>query len=316
MPRPEIVHPRLPLEDLFHDYLDDCRARGLRTRTVEQAYSWAIRTLFLPWCAERGVTGPDELTPALINRWTAELHARGGPKGKLAPASILAYVEQVNRWLRWVHAQGEMPNRLQAHRPRLARRVLPVLSPEEVTRMADAAKSQRDRLIVQLLWEGGLRASELLHLRLDDVVEQRRQGYLRVLAPEFGGGAKGGHERLVPIPKAYRPLQRYIQSQRPEADSDRIFLSLRRDRHGQFVPLELNGLEQVVRNLAADARIGRRVWVHLFRHSAATRMLKAGMNPLLVAKVLGHTSLAMIERVYSHLDMTDAYEALARVLAD
>ena len=55
---------------------------------------------------------------------------------------------------------------------------------------------------------------------------------------------------------------------------------------------------------------------HTFRHSAATWMLRSGMNPLLVVQVLGHTSLDMIQNVYSHLTPTDAYEAMVRTLAE
>ena len=50
------------------------------------------------------------------------------------------------------------------------------------------------------------------------------------------------------------------------------------------------------------------------RHSAATYMLRRGMNPLLVAKIFGHESLAMITRTYSHLTVDDAHEALMAAL--
>ena len=52
----------------------------------------------------------------------------------------------------------------------------------------------------------------------------------------------------------------------------------------------------------------------VFRHSAATWMLRRGMNPLLVAHVLGHLSLDMIENVYSHLTPTDAHRELISAL--
>jgi integrase len=58
----------------------------------------------------------------------------------------------------------------------------------------------------------------------------------------------------------------------------------------------------------------KRVHPHLFRHSAVTFMLQRGMNPLLVAQMLGHTSLAMIQRVYAHLTPTDAHQALMQAL--
>jgi integrase/recombinase XerD len=69
--------------------------------------------------------------------------------------------------------------------------------------------------------------------------------------------------------------------------------------------------------LAERAGLRQRVTPHTFRHSAATWMLRSGMNPLLVAQVLGHTSLDMIQNVYSHLTPTDAHpELMAALQAD
>jgi integrase/recombinase XerD len=59
----------------------------------------------------------------------------------------------------------------------------------------------------------------------------------------------------------------------------------------------------------------KRVHPHIFRHSAATWMLQQGMDSLLVARILGHNSLAMIQRVYAHLTPDDTYEALIKLLA-
>jgi integrase len=58
------------------------------------------------------------------------------------------------------------------------------------------------------------------------------------------------------------------------------------------------------------------VYPHLLRHSFATWVLTRGMNPVMLAHILGHTSLAMIQNVYSHLTPTDACEAMVRALAE
>jgi integrase/recombinase XerD len=70
----------------------------------------------------------------------------------------------------------------------------------------------------------------------------------------------------------------------------------------------------MVRDLAERAGFRQRVTPHTFRHSAATWMLRSGMNPLLVAQVLGHSSLDMIQNVYSHLTPTDAHRELMAAL--
>jgi integrase/recombinase XerD len=253
----------------------------------------------------------------VLGRWTTHLHEHGGRRGRLSPRSIASYVDAINFWLKWAHRQGEAAE-VQAHRPRQPKRLLAVLSLEEVERISDAAQTERDRLIVQILWQTGCRASELLGLRVSDLVQQGRRRYLTVLGPwrQEPGGAKANRERLVPIPQLWQPLRQYIDRRRPrDTDSTRIWLSrYRSPQTGLYEQLELSGLEQMVRNLASDAGLGRRVHPQLFRHSAGTQMLRSGMNPLLVAQILGHSSLAMLHRTYAHLDQSDAYEAMARLL--
>ncbi len=85
-------------------------------------------------------------------------------------------------------------------------------------------------------------------------------------------------------------------------------------RSGDYEPLTESGVQQLVRDLGAKAGLSKRVHPHVFRHSAATWMLRRGTNPLLVAQMLGHESLAMITRTYSHLTVDDAHEALMAAL--
>ncbi len=71
---------------------------------------------------------------------------------------------------------------------------------------------------------------------------------------------------------------------------------------------------QLIHHTAELAHVDKRVYPHLFRHSYATWSLNRGMNPIMLAQVLGHSSLAMIQTVYSHLSPADAYDAMLRAL--
>ncbi len=173
--------------------------------------------------------------------------------------------------------------------------------------MEHAARTERDKLIIRLLADTGLRVGELLGLRANDLVEQNRNYYLHVRG-------KGAIDRLVPAPKVYRRLRVYIERGRPkDAVSTRIFLShRRRPSGGDYEPLTTSGVDQMVRNVAETAGIAKRVYPHLLRHSFATWQLSRGMNPIQLAQILGHSSLTMIQAVYSHLSPVDAYEAVLR----
>jgi integrase len=136
--------------------------------------------------------------------------------------------------------------------PRRPERALDVLSREEIQQLEDAAKTERDKLIIQVLADTGIRVGELLGLRCSDLIERDRNRYLRIAGPSQGGGAKGDRSRLVPVPRIWRRLQRYIERGRPkDTNSDRIFLAARRDRRtGDYEPLTKSGVEQMVRNAA------------------------------------------------------------------
>jgi site-specific recombinase XerD len=177
--------------------------------------------------------------------------------------------------------------------------------------MERAAANDRDALIVRLLADTGIRVGELVALRTNDLIDKNHQHLLRIKG-------KGGRERLVPIlPGLFRRLMRYATSKRPaDVAGTRLFLGSRRAASGLYEPMTESGVGQMIRDLAERAGIERRVHPHLFRHSAATYYLQRGMDSLLVAQLLGHSSLAMIQRVYSHLNTSDVHEALLRALTE
>jgi integrase/recombinase XerD len=303
--------PETAFSRLVADYLQDRRAGGVSPKTIA-IYADALSGVLLPFCAARAVTEPAQLANRLLNDLGAglldgSLSRRGRP---LSKATVHSYMRAVNTFLEWAGAQAGEAVGGKGKLPAMARPVLDVLSREEVAAMEDAATTERDKLIVRLLFETGMRLGELLALRSDDL---QTTGGRAVLAVRHGKGDRG---RLVPLsPALARRLRRYADHTRREARSDRLFLGLRRRAAtGEFEPLTLSGAEQMIRNLAVVAGISKRVYPHLLRHSMATDFLRRGGNPLLLQQILGHTSLAMITQTYQHLTFGDAHDELMRVL--
>ena len=300
--------PAPKLAVLVEDYLASCRARGLAPGTVRDNYGYPLKAVFLPWSARERITEPSQLDRRTLDRFSTELLDRGGKKGPLSKFTVNAYVGAVNYFLSWAAKEGEM-TKVRAQQPKLPKRLLEVLSRDEVQRMEDAAATERDKLILRLLADTGIRLGELLGLRAVDLIERDRNHYLRVRG-------KGDKERLVPIPRLWRRLQRYVEHGRPkDTAADRIFLGLRRRPHGEYEPLTESGVEQSVHALAERAGINKRVYPHLLRHSYATWALNRGMNPIMLAEILGHSSLLMIQRNYAHVTPADAHELMAKLLA-
>lgn len=311
MPNLSVVEPTAPsaLEQLVEDYLASCRARGLAPRTVSEAYGYPLRRVFLPFCAERGITAPNQITRRVLDALSSRLLEEGGPRGKLSKFTVHSYLTAINAFLSWARREGEVADDVKAQRPRLPKHLVETLTRDEIQRLEDVAPNERDKLIVRILADTGVRVSELTGLRVGDVVDESRRAFIRVRG-------KGDKERMVPlVPALGRRLRHYARRTRPDdVLSDRLFLSLRRRPGGDYEPLTRSGVDQILRSLAARARIKKPVHAHVFRHSFATYSLSRGMNPVQLAQILGHSSLAMIQNVYSHLNAQDAYEAILKAL--
>lgn len=311
MPELTIVETRetTPLDRLVDDYLASCRARGLSPKTVKFVYAYVLKSVFLPFCRREGVNQPDQVTRKVLDRFSTGLLDTGGSNGRLSKHSVHSYVRSVNSFLSWAAREGEVGADTKAQLPKLGRRLLEVLSRDEIQAMEDVAKTERDKLIVRVLADTGIRLGELVGLRTSDVVVQGRRHYLRVRG-------KGDLERLVPIsPTLQTRLRRYIDRARPkDVTGDHLFIALRRNAAGDLDPLAASGVEQMIKILAQVAGVQKRVYPHLLRHSFVTWSLTRGMNPIQLAQIVGHTSLAMIQQVYAHLTPTDAYDAMLRVL--
>lgn len=128
----------------------------------------------------------------------------------------------------------------------MRKRALDALSPDEVQAMEDAANTERDKLVVRVLADTGMRLGELLALRVSDIRSEAGRHVIKVLG-------KGDRERLIPIqPALARRLRRFGDRPRQDSTSDKLFLTLRRSRDsGQLGPLKESAVELMIRNLPA-----------------------------------------------------------------
>jgi integrase/recombinase XerD len=177
-----------------------------------------------------------------------------------------------------------------------ADRPLPAsLTEADVENLLDApdtgtALGQRDRAMLELLYATGLRVSELVALRLDQV--NRRQGVVRVVG-------KGGKERLVPLGEAaLDALSRYLERVRPmipgAATSPAVFVTQR----GRGMTRQAFWYR--IRAHATAAGIRKPLSPHTLRHSFATHLLNHGADLRAVQLLLGHSDLSTTQ-IYTHV---------------
>jgi site-specific recombinase XerD len=294
------------LERLVDDYLAHCEARGLSRRTLEHSYGYALHEVFLPWCSSEGITDLRALDARAVDRFTSSLLRRQRDGHPISKHTVHSYVRPVRQLLTWAARVGEEI----AAKPQLPKLSLPLretLSRDEIDAMEKGVTSERDKLVIRIFGDCGLRLEELTQLTPQSIVRSARQAHLRVLG-------KGSRVRDVPLPpQVARRLERLIDGRPLDRSADRIFLTLRRGPLGRYDPLTHSGVYQIVKDAVHRARISKRVYPHMLRHSWMTEMLRAGMNPIQLSIIAG-ASLQVIQQHYTHLTRDDAYDSMMRAL--
>ena len=294
------------------EYLASVRARGGSPRT-EDFYSNTLNRVLLPWCKRAGVTELGQLDQPLLDRLNGDLlrTVSEHTAKPLSPASVASYLRGVRQFVRWAQASGRASQGLKVQRVKVPRKMLDTMSRPEMAELEAAAATERDRLLIRILSDTGLRLAELMGLTTDSLIEQGRERYLKVTG-------KGSRERLVPVkPALFTRLKRYAEQGRPvDCHTDRIFISARRrPNSGTYEALDGRAVQQMLSALGRKVGQRKPVNPHAFRHSWVTNTLRAGASPIIVAKIAGHADLDMIATVYQHLVDTDAHRELMRVLA-
>jgi integrase/recombinase XerD len=161
-------------------------------------------------------------------------------------------------------------------RPRKPKRVIQdILSESEVSRLIQAARGIREKSIICLLAYSGIRNNELCNLRAKDV--DLGANHITVL------GGKNRKDRIVNISaECAKTLFEYLRTYRRE---HRDFLFTTITANSQLATCDVRKL---LRGVARRAKIGRRVFPHLLRHSLATNLLNRGASLIMIQNQLGH----------------------------
>ena len=184
--------------------------------------------------------------------------------------------------------------------PKLGRKLPDTLSYVEIEKLfqaIDQSKPEggRNRAMLEVLYSSGLRVSELVDLRLNNVYADI--GFLRVIG-------KGNKERLVPIGRdALKYLKIYIDEIRGRAPhkppqkgfESYVFLN----RNGKKLTREM--VFMIIKGLALQIGLNKSISPHTFRHSFATHLIEGGADLRAVQEMLGHESITTTE-IYTHLD--------------
>jgi len=191
-------------------------------------------------------------------------------------------------------------------RAQTAHRLPAVLSVEEVRRLLTSATPLHNQVSFTTVYSLGLRLHEALSLQVSDIDGQRLQVHVH--------RGKGAKDRYVPLPEDTLALLR--TSWKTHRNKTWLFPATGRDQKqssSATYPMSRTSVQGAFRKAKQRAGITKTgVAIHTLRHSYATHLLEAGVNPRLIQRSLGHTQLetTMVSLHLTHKGHADAYERL------
>jgi integrase/recombinase XerD len=263
--------------------------RGLSPRTVD-SYRADLERL-VAWLAGERKPPLDAADAAALAEHLRWLVRRG-----ISPRSVARALSAMRGFYGWAIERGDRADDPTEHLapPRRFKLLPSVLGEDEIARLLAAPDPStpagvRDKAMLELLYATGLRVSELVGLRLDQL---RLDGGFLVA---FGKGAK---ERIVPVGEnAENWLRRYLAEVRPKLARGRhdvVFVNQR------GAPMTRQGFWKLLKAFGRAAGIDRELSPHVLRHSFATHLLEHGADLRVVQTLLGHVDISTTE-IYTHV---------------
>ncbi len=311
--RQEVQAKRRLIETLIEAYLQDHIGGNHSEKTVEW-HRTALRLMRLFLKEELDITQIDEVEADDISAWFAHMRATSGATGKVrSERTIQTYARSARAFFHWLIRRGILERNPFDHVvfPKVGRPLIQTITHEEFEKLLLACAppnetgpfaeraAVRNRAILWLLYDTGIRVSELINLRLGDF--DRRHGVVTVTG-------KGAKQRRVALGQnCLRNLSYYLDKHRPDeeelaewgsAGEEHLFLSETRQ------PLTKNGMEMLFKRLKTRAGItDKRISPHILRHTFAINYLVKSNDPFSLQELLGHEDLATVQN-YMHMNDT------------
>src|SRR3989344_2117838 len=163
--------------------------------------------------------------------------------------------------------------------PKSEKKIPTVLTKEEMKQLLDAIKNDKHKLLVEFLYSSGLRVSECVKMKIDDLNLKEKMG--KVIS---GKGKKDRH--IILSNNLIEHLNRYLKE---KEESEYLFSSNKKH-------ISVRMAQKIVKKAAKNAGIKKRVFCHALRSSFATHLLEAGTDIRVIQVLLGHSNLSTTER--------------------
>lgn len=193
---------------------------------------------------------------------------------------------------------------------RVKKKLVKALEHEQVKAILDACHTKRDKLLIMLMYEGGLRIGEVLSLRIEDISTWDNKIHITPRDHnENGAYIKLKKERTIDVSKELMGLYTdyLVHEYGEDLEHDYIFINLKNTYFGH--PLKYQSVLDLIRRLVK--RTGITFTAHMLRHTHATELIRSGWDAAYVQKRLGHAHVQTTIDIYVHLsdqDMKNEYK--------
>jgi site-specific recombinase XerD len=294
------------LESLAQGYILNCKSEGKSPKTIA-IYETVLKN-FIWYCQQNNFPEAQQLTSVHIRHFLWYLATESNRWGIINPASrkpasqstVSVYYRSLKTFFHWSITKQLVPKNPMDNlkKPKPENKVIQALTPGEIDRLFKECSGNnpldiRNKAILSILLDTGLRVSELENLNLDDV--NINDGSLLIRH------GKGNKQRVVRIGvKAQKALWKYITFYR-KGNSNSLFLN----RSGET--LDVVGIKILIKRLGQRVKV--KVHPHKLRHTFAISFLRVDGDVFSLQYLLGHSTLSMTQRYLQSLNANDAANA-------
>jgi len=281
------------MEEFLKEYLTILRYEKNLSENTTQSYKNDLKK-FLTFLAESKVKDLSEVTSNLITKFFDRQRKSG-----VDSATSARYMSSIKGFFRFLENSSyiEKNPTEKLSRVKKARKLPSVLTLPEIEMILNAPKTDdvtglRDKAILETFYSSGLRVSELINLKVNDLFFDDE--VIRVLG-------KGSKERIIPIgSSAVKWVKEYLTRSRPNLEKKTksqnvVFLNKRGTK------LSRMWIWKIFDHYAKEAGISKDIHPHIFRHSFATHLLEGGADLRAVQEMLGHADISTTQ-IYTHVD--------------
>ncbi|MCX6174488.1 MAG: site-specific tyrosine recombinase XerD [Ignavibacteriales bacterium] len=281
------------MEEFLKEYLTILRYEKNLSENTTKSYKNDLQK-FLTFLSETKVKDFSEVTSNIIAKFFERQRKSGADS-----ATSARYMSSIKGFFRFLENNSyiEKNPTEKLSRVKKARKLPSVLTLPEVEMILNAPQTGdttglRDKAILETFYSSGLRVSELLNLKINDLFFDDE--VIRVLG-------KGSKERIVPIgSSAINWIKEYLIRSRPHLE--------KKTKSQNFVFLNKRGTKlsrmwiwKIFDHYAKEAGISKNIHPHIFRHSFATHLLEGGADLRAVQEMLGHADISTTQ-IYTHVD--------------